>query len=153
MDKRSIVLDLVLDHLSLKDISSVENRMAIQKAIYLAQASGLPLGYNYGWYVKGPYSPTLTQDYYGLEGTTVPDGTTLKPEAVAKLDTVARIMAEPVPGLATPQKLELVASLRYLLKETGLTYELAKARIASQKRHLAHATDRGLEILNQYGLA
>jgi hypothetical protein len=153
MDKRSIVLSLVLDRLGITDISTVENRMAIQKAVYLAQANGLPLGYNYGWYVKGPYSPMLTRDYYALQGVDVPAGNSLNAGAVAKLDAVADIINEPIGDLGVPAKLELTASLRYLLHETRLSRQGAKERIMVQKPHLAQHVETGIALLEKHGLA
>lgn len=42
-------------------------RFAIQKFTYLAQILGMPTHYCFDLYLKGPYSPGLTQDYYGNE--------------------------------------------------------------------------------------
>lgn len=43
------------------------NRLKLQKYTYLAKYFGLDMGYNYTMYLHGPYSPTLTDDYYELE--------------------------------------------------------------------------------------
>ncbi|WP_276260636.1 hypothetical protein [Haloglomus litoreum] len=46
---------------------SLEGRKKFQKTIYLIQAAGIDLGYEYNWYVHGPYSPELARVGYRLE--------------------------------------------------------------------------------------
>jgi uncharacterized protein YwgA len=46
--------------------SDFNQRLVTQKTIYLLQAFGLYLGYLFTWYIRGPYSPNLTRDAYGL---------------------------------------------------------------------------------------
>ncbi len=43
-----------------------DQRLVTQKTVYLMQAFGLYLGYLFTWYIRGPYSPSLTRDVYGL---------------------------------------------------------------------------------------
>ena len=151
MDNRALALKLVLDHLDTTDISTVEDRMEVQKAIYLAQAAGVSLGYSYGWYVKGPYSPALTRDYYGL-GSEDGQSAKLKSSAVEKLNRVKALMAAPIDGLRRPQKLELLASLHYLLRQSGMSEATAKKRITATKPHLSAFSNRGIELLREYSL-
>jgi len=47
-------------------IASFSARLIFQKTVYLLQAFGLYFGYRFSWYVRGPYSPALTRDGYGL---------------------------------------------------------------------------------------
>ncbi len=42
------------------------NRFRIQKYVFLAKYFGLDVPYRHGMYLYGPYSGTLTEDYYGL---------------------------------------------------------------------------------------
>ena len=48
-----------------------EDRLALQKVTYLLQEAGVVLGYDFTWYVRGPYSPSLTKDAYQLAGLNV----------------------------------------------------------------------------------
>lgn len=41
-----------------------DDRLVCQKKIYLLQSLGTDLGYMYNWYVRGPYSPSLTNYIY-----------------------------------------------------------------------------------------
>lgn len=67
MDARLITLKLFLDELGIPDeIETIDDRKRVQKAVYLAQLTGVDLSYRFGWYLMGPYSPTLTKDYYSL---------------------------------------------------------------------------------------
>jgi uncharacterized protein YwgA len=67
MDGPQIRLKLVLDRLGVSpDVSTLKNRIQIQKVIFLAKNAGLDLGYSYNWYVHGPYSPELTTDYFEM---------------------------------------------------------------------------------------
>ena len=42
------------------------NRLKIQKYVYLAKYFGLDLGYNFDMYLHGPYSSKLTSSYYDI---------------------------------------------------------------------------------------
>ena len=42
------------------------NRFKIQKYVFLAKYFGLDVPYKHGMYLYGPYSGTLTEEYYGL---------------------------------------------------------------------------------------
>ena len=43
---------------------SMENRLRLQKTVYLLQTFGLYLGYGFSWYRYGPYSQELVYDTY-----------------------------------------------------------------------------------------
>ncbi len=42
------------------------SRLRLQKYVYLAKFFDIDLGYKYNLYLRGPYSPTLAEDYYKL---------------------------------------------------------------------------------------
>ena len=64
MRESLVALDLVLDELGVPTkVDTFRDRKLVQKAVYVAKAAGVDLGYTYGWYVHGPYSPALTRDY------------------------------------------------------------------------------------------
>lgn len=62
-------IDIVIASLEFLGIRpNVENyasRFLIQKITYLAQVLGMPTNYMFTIHVSGPYSRTLTSDYYG----------------------------------------------------------------------------------------
>lgn len=55
-----------------------ENRLKLQKYVYLASYFGLDMDYRYSMYLRGPYSRALAEDYYtlgnnGFESHALPD--------------------------------------------------------------------------------
>lgn len=54
-----------LKELGLKpSVDNFQDKLVIQKVIYLLQLKGVKTGFNYGLYVRGPYSPALTKEMY-----------------------------------------------------------------------------------------
>ena len=45
-------------------INEFQDRLIIQKMVYLLQLKGLKTNYRYNLYVRGPYSPQLTSEIY-----------------------------------------------------------------------------------------
>ena len=67
MDRQQIGPKLTLDALGVPvRLDSFADRLTVQKSVYLAQAAGVQLGYQFHWYLRGPYSPTLTRDAFGV---------------------------------------------------------------------------------------
>src|SRR5690348_9276510 len=101
MDGRLIVLQRFVEALGEPaDISSIDSRKRFQKAVYLGQLSGIDLGYRYSWYVQGPYSTSLTKDYYALAsavagGERPHEEQKLKPAIVDKLQTMRSMLKIP----------------------------------------------------------
>lgn len=48
------------------DMLTFSNRLRLQKIIYLLQAYGINLGYNFSWYLHGPYSTELTRQAFNI---------------------------------------------------------------------------------------
>jgi len=46
---------------------SFEDRLQLQKKVYVAGFLGLGHGYRFSRYIRGPYSPPLAKDYYSIE--------------------------------------------------------------------------------------
>jgi len=49
------------------NVNRFDNRLKLQKFVYLAKRYGIDLDYNYNLYIHGPYSPELADDYYHME--------------------------------------------------------------------------------------
>jgi uncharacterized protein YwgA len=101
------------------DMSSFDTRLKFQKLIYLLQFSGISLGYGYSWYVRGPYSPELTQSLFKIEkdkatfekskSITFKDNEII----VSKLDEFNRKLGENKDNV---NYLEVLASMHYINK-------------------------------------
>ena len=115
------ILCRVFDILKLDppNMDEFSNRLKYQKIMYLLQASGLSLGYGFNWYVRGPYSPTLTQDLFEVH-----NNENLYNESkdiifrdhdhiVTQLDFFSSVLKENINDVTY---LEVLASLHYINK-------------------------------------
>jgi uncharacterized protein YwgA len=159
MDARLTALKLFLDELDTpSNIETVDDRKRVQKAVYLGQLSGVDLGYRFGWYLMGPYSPSLTRDYYTLateieSGDREYEDKALQPSLLARLRKVQTLLAPPA-EVDLPQEgwLELVSSVHYLREITKLSRDKALARLAEEKPALVKFVDQAEGKLREVGL-
>ena len=120
MERRQIGLKLVMDRLGLPvKIGTFDDRLVLQKAIYLAQAAGLSLGYHYRWYLRGPYCPAVAEDGFAIaaalsQGLDEANRWTLDSPSLAKLDKVRRLLGGEDPA-SHVTRLELLASAHFLV--------------------------------------
>lgn len=160
MEPSEILLKLVLDELGISaGIQSVGDRKRIQKAVYLAQAAGVDLGYFFGWYVMGPYSPALADEYYGLESALEQkaDGlanTALRTDLKKKLKALQPALQPPHGSHLSTQDdwLELLASIHFLETVSKYNPQACVAVLRQQKPHLADSFDLGRQTLRDVGL-
>lgn len=120
MDRRQIAVKLTLEYLGLKfGVRTFEERLILQKSIYLAQAAGVELGYYYRWYLRGPYCPSLTDDGFEIGnqiavGSDNSKGWKLERKAQAILNRLKPLfLSESVEELA--EKLEPLASVHFII--------------------------------------
>lgn len=152
MKTKLIALKLFLEELGVpSNIDTVDERKRVQKTIYLGQIAGVDLGYHFGWYLKGPYSPELTKDYYDLdealtEGDLEYQKKDLKGQLKEKLQSVQPIITQPcnVP-LSQADWLELLASVHYQFSKYD--EETARMNIAREKSNLVPYIQRAEEAL------
>jgi uncharacterized protein YwgA len=149
-----IALKLFLEALGIPpDIDTVNERKRVQKSIYLGQIAGVDLGYRFGWYLKGPYSPELTKDYYELdealnEGDIEYQKKDLKGQLKEKLQAIQPIMSPPSDvSLNQEDWLELLASVHYQFSRYD--QETAKANIDREKHNLVPYIPRAEESLKK----
>ena len=120
MDRQQIGVKLTIDGLGLEfKIDSFEDRLIMQKSVYLAQAAGVNLGYYYHWYLHGPYSPSLTRDEYAIAtdisvGMDESEGWKLDDRSSQRLEEIRGIFTEPERDKLA-RKLELLASVHFLI--------------------------------------
>lgn len=134
MENKQIVLKLILDELGMgSSITTIDDRKRVQKAIYLSQIFGVNLGYRFSFYLMGPYSTSLTQDYYKLNeaiklGDESYKGKILKDELSSSLESIKLLLRLPseLSDKITPTDwLEVIASLDYLLRVSKLDKDKA----------------------------
>jgi len=158
MQPKLAVLNSVLDALGVEPkIDTVADRKRLQKAVYLGQAiGGVDLGYRFGWYIKGPYSPGLATDYYDLaEALAVGEernGYGLRSEEqIRALNAASRLFAVPEGvDLSDADWLELIGSIDYLRRVSGKGEPDVDRVIQEQKSGLAQYLDQGKQALREY---
>ncbi len=121
MDRQQIGVKLAIDGLNLPfKIDGFQDRLIMQKSVYLAQAAGVNLGYYYHWYLHGPYSPSLTRDEYAIAtdvsvGLDESEGWKLDDRSSQRLEGIRGIFTEPERDKLA-KKLELLASVHFLIE-------------------------------------
>lgn len=161
MDRQQIGLKLTVEGLKLPFlINTFEDRLILQKAVYLAQAAGVNLGYYYHWYLHGPYSPSLTRDEYAIgcehaQGVDDSEGWKLDDESAGRLKNLQSI----IPEADRPQirrKLELLASVHFLINRRQVRQNDAREIAATLKRFnkdfREEEVQNALRELKDYGL-
>ncbi len=143
MEMKLVLLKLFLDKLGISsEIDTFEKRKTIQKAVYLGQLTDVDLSYRFGWYLKGPYSPSLAEDYYHLADELEIDDKgyeeyQLKKSLSDRLEEVLPLLEKPKEfKLKEVDWLELVASYRYLRRVSKLSDARADEILKEEKPKL-----------------
>ena len=160
MNTRLIVLELVLRELGIESkIDTLQDRIRLQKAIYLTQEAGLSLGYRYSWYFRGPYSTGLTRDYYYLQIASGDDSEAahqrnLRQHVKSSLRKIKPIMSVPTDvSLDSSAWLELVSSLHYLISgDENNDRKKARKKLRKLKPGLSEFIKPAERELSQIGL-
>lgn len=132
----------------------------MQKAIYLAQASGVNLGYFYHWYLHGPYSSTLTRDEFAIAMGISADldeskGWSLDDASSQRLRKLQGLFTEPKRD-ELARKLELLASVHFLIDRKQVsgvnTRQITETLRRFKKDFSEENVKEALEELRKYGL-
>ena len=121
--------------------SEFNNRMKMQKAIYLLQDMGVPVGdYGFRWYIHGPYSQSLQDDMFYEDGK--PTSTiALSDESARSVQRLHDVIHSASRGTySTSQWLECLASIRYLkenILRRSASEEDVVAELVTRKPHLS----------------
>jgi hypothetical protein len=103
------------------------SRRTLQDMVYIAQAWGLPLDYEFTYSLKGPYSNELVPDIMKVQqkrGTFDRRTRTLKlrPEAEERMSSLVEFMQ---PLMEDRRRMHMVASVMFL----GLRYKMGRREI------------------------
>jgi uncharacterized protein YwgA len=159
MDDRLTVLKLYVQELGEQgDITDFESRKRFQKTVYLGQLSGVDIGYRYGWYIKGPYSTGLTQDYYALADAVANGDDDHKKKSLneavrQKLARIKDLFSVPEGvDLDKANWLELLASWHFLIVVSKKSVADAINVMKAQKPALAAYLDPADSVLRKFQL-
>ena len=139
MDKQQICTKLVTDVLGLDfSVSSFQDRLIFQKAIYLAQAAGVNLGYYYSWYLHGPYCSALASDGFAVQneiaqGHDESREWKLDAASIANLQRLKPLFQADSDG-ERARKLELLASNHFLIKRKQVSEATPEKLSATLRR-------------------
>ncbi len=161
MDRQQIGLKLAVEGLNLPfQIITFEDRLILQKAVYLAQAAGVNLGYYYHWYLYGPYSPSLTRDEYAVytdisAGMDESEGWKLDDRSSQRLEEIRDIIVEPERDKLA-KKLELLASVLFLIERKQVSQRIMEEITSILRRFNKDFSEEevrnSLRELKDYGL-
>ena len=89
------------------------DRLRFQKKVYLMQAFGLNLGYRFSWYIRGPYSPSLTIDGFELRSyyDGIPEGRFVGQKHEDRFQEYLQFLAD---KRHDEDWLEIIASIHFL---------------------------------------
>ena len=106
--------------------SDFDQRMEMQKAIYILQDMGVPVGdYGFRWYLHGPYSQALQDDMYYENGQPYA-GLTLSDEYQNSIKKLYQIIhSSEKKSYSTSHWVECLASLHYL-RENVLSFNASE---------------------------
>lgn len=161
MDRQQIGVKLTVNGLELQfQIGTFQDRLIMQKAIYLAQAAGVNLGYYYHWYLYGPYSPSLTRDEFAIAMDISADldeskGWKLDDTSSRRLKEMQAIFKEPKRDKLA-KKLELLASAHFLIDRKQVsgvnTKQITETLKRFNKDFSEEDVSKSLGELKTYGL-
>lgn len=137
MDNLDNAVIKILKHMDVKaSHDSFDNRLDIQKTIYLAQEMGLKLGLSYNWYIRGPYSPDLSNLIYDVNVREEDSTINLTEYAKDRLNMLKEFVSNSVPESMKGNVLswkELLASIHYLKFKNGYGASKINEIISTQK--------------------
>lgn len=110
---RVVELGLVMKSLGNFSMDDFEGRLILQKSVYLLQAFGIYRGYDFSWYIHGPYSPKLTNDGFLLQEIygMLPAGSFRSSADRSRFSRFLDFMED---KKRDPDRLEILASIHFL---------------------------------------
>ncbi len=160
MADRKILLKLAANQIGVSsEQDTFDNRLILQKAIYILQASGLNFGYRYSWYIRGPYCPDVTYEAFDMKGSPLVSQYRLGPQTKNKLDRLSNLFSDlkrDDVNDSSARKFERFASILFVLK-TGQskvtdTIEIRERMEKANKLYTQKEVDTTVTILQGHHL-
>ena len=161
MDRRQIGLKLAMGQLGLRvHVATFEDRLILQKTVYLAQAAGIHLGYFFRWYLRGPYCSSVADDGFCIAtelAQNVDDskGWTLDEASSRKLEGIRDFVTGSNRAVLS-KKLEPLASVHFLIDRKQVASQSPEGIVAVLrefgKNFNADGVSEALEELRGYGI-
>lgn len=131
---RQRLLSAVLHLTGRANLLKFEDRLLLQKRIFLLAMTGVDLGYTFSWYLRGPYSPGLTRDAFtideaqkkGMNAAEMPTPHLIQTRLLDLKDALGSKWNDPV-------HLELLASVLFLAKSSDADENIIGQRLSALK--------------------
>jgi uncharacterized protein YwgA len=98
------------------DMGSFDSRIKLQKLVYILKSEGINLGYDFTWYIRGPYSSDLADDGFHFSNG---DGMIPKYNITDEDRTVLDRLTRVTHLIRDSNTAELVASFLFLKSNYG----------------------------------
>lgn len=129
------------------DMSSFNDRLILQKIVYIMMSAGIKLNYHFGWHLRGPYSSSLASDGFALSNqkeSYIDRSFRISNENQDKIDQIRGTLGS---DLFDTDKLELYSSILFISKSYGnLSDEEIITHIKNRKPWLGEETIRNALI-------
>lgn len=130
-----------------------DDRLILQKTIYLLQAFGLHLGYFFNFYIRGPYSPQLARAGYRLSEIfdQCPIVKFVKPKSGGRFYQFLQFLGD---RKRDPDWLERLASIHFICRVYPRLSknEIFKILHGKQPHFTAEKLEEAWNYLERYGL-
>jgi len=118
-DTRSLGIYLLMRKLGGFRIENLEERVFLQKVIYLLQLLGIDLRFRFGWYLRGPYSKDLASYAFDIKSNIneykrLSEKAQIRDEVLRKLKKLEKVIDNKPEDIEKPLWLELISSIHYL---------------------------------------
>ena len=115
-------------------MDTFDDRLRLQKLVYILQAFGVYLGYGFSWYFRGPYCTNLARAGFELAEIhgEIPDDAKVElvdPLKQKKLDRCIKFIGSIMDSPDDLVRLEVAASLHLLVTTTKLSKQEIFARV------------------------
>ncbi len=119
MNQRLIGIYLVMKELlGSFSLNSFDNRLFLQRTIYLLQILGIDLRFRFAWHLRGPHSDALALCAFEINSSekmkTDFNSLILRPEVLQILERLVQWMEKKPTDLSKSRWLELLSSIHYL---------------------------------------
>jgi len=135
----AVILGYVLKSIPNSDFSmkTFGDRLRLQKIVYMVEAFGVYLGYDFSWYLRGPYCTNLARAGFELEQIMdrIPDGDGVKfleKDIQKKFDRCVGFIASVMDRHDDLDKLEIAASIHILAKTSNASKQDIFERVVSK---------------------
>lgn len=152
LDPKAVWVSVILRELGIPiNVDSKSNRVAMQKAVYLAQVQGADLGYRFSWYEDGPYSRSLAETCYLInEDPSDYEGFYADDDFKSQLAPVKKLIGSKPACADLSQWLEAVGSLDFMVRVMARPMEESVERCKLDKPELAALFEAARQSLTDH---